>query len=221
MKRKGTSVRSGLALFHSTRAGEIVEWNRAAEQLSGIPAAEAVGRSCWDVIRGRDEAGALVCHRGCSVARLAREGRPVRCTDLRVRLPSGVDRVTVSTIVVADGDDGFVLHPLQVGGRPHAAPAPASAPPLTPRQREILALLAAGVRPKEIAVRLSLALPTVRNHINALLRRLGVSSQLEAVARARALGLVGNAAQAERTRRPPGDRSNRWKAERRRVSDPD
>src|SRR5512138_3316581 len=103
------AVRSGLPLFHTTRAGRIVEWNPAAEALSGIPAGDAVGRDCWEVIRGRDREGALVCHRGCSIARLAREGWPVRCADLRVRMPSGVDRLTVSTIVVGADDDAVVL----------------------------------------------------------------------------------------------------------------
>lgn len=183
-------VRSGLPLFHTTRAGRIVEWNRSAEELSGIAAGDAVGRSCWEVVRGRDAAGGLVCHRGCSVARLTREGWPVRCADLHVSMPSGVERLTVSTIVVGTGDDALVLHPMQVGSpaAPRAA-RPSHLPELTPRQRQILALLADGVRAKEIAAGLSLSVPTVRNHIHALLRRLGATSQLAAVAKARELGL--------------------------------
>jgi PAS domain-containing protein len=47
-------VRSGLPLFHTTRSGRIVEWNPPAEELSGNPAGDAVGRNCWEVIRGRD-----------------------------------------------------------------------------------------------------------------------------------------------------------------------
>ena len=107
-------VRSGSPLFHTDRAGRIVEWNRAAEALTGIPAGDAVGRCCWEVVRGRDAAGGLVCHRGCSVPRLARERWPVRCTDLHVRMPSGVDRLSVSTIVVGAGDDAVVLHTMEV-----------------------------------------------------------------------------------------------------------
>lgn len=190
MARSRSTVRSGLPLFQTTRSGRIVEWNAAAEALSGVPAGDAVGRSCWEVIRGHDAQGGLVCHPGCSVARLAREGWPVRCTDLRVHLPAGVEHLTVSTIVVGAGDDAVVLHPLHVvpPGRDAAAPSPAK-PELTPRQREILALLVDGVRAKDIASRLSLSVPTVRNHIHALLRRLGVDSQLAAVAKAHELGL--------------------------------
>lgn len=61
---------------------------------------------------------------------------------------------------------------------------------LTPRQRQVLALLAEGVPAKVIAVRLGLAEPTVRNHIRAILHALGCHSQLEALARARRLELV-------------------------------
>lgn len=187
---RAAGVRSGLPLFHTTRSGRIVEWNPAAEDLTGIPACDAVGRSCWEVIRGRDPRGGLVCHPGCSVARLARERWPVRCVDLHVRMPSGVEHLTVSTIVVGTADDTVVLHPLHVAPPSTDAPAPAAAiPELTPRQREILALLADGIRVKEIALRLSLSVPTVRNHVHALLQRLGVSSQLAAVAKARELGL--------------------------------
>jgi DNA-binding NarL/FixJ family response regulator len=63
-------------------------------------------------------------------------------------------------------------------------------PSLTRRQREILYLLVEGVRVKQIAARLTLSETTVRNHIRAILRELGAHSQLEAVARARALSLA-------------------------------
>jgi len=183
-------IRTGSPLFETTRAGRIIEWNRSAEELSAIPSSEAVGRSCWDVIRGRDAAGGLICHPGCSVVRLAREGWPVRCTDLAVSMPSGVKRLMLSTIVVGAGEDTVVLHPMEVVA-PDAVRAAAGsrAPKLTPRQREILALLVEGLCAKEIATRLSLSVATVRNHIHALLSSLGVNSQLAAVARARELGL--------------------------------
>jgi DNA-binding CsgD family transcriptional regulator len=62
--------------------------------------------------------------------------------------------------------------------------------PLSPRQREVLALLADGVQARDIGVRLGLSEATVRNHIRGVLRRLGCHSQLQAVARARELHLV-------------------------------
>ena len=61
---------------------------------------------------------------------------------------------------------------------------------LTPRQREVLALLAEGASTTQIAATLGLAEETVRNHIRQLLRRLGVHTRLAAVAHARREGLI-------------------------------
>jgi DNA-binding NarL/FixJ family response regulator len=58
-------------------------------------------------------------------------------------------------------------------------------PQLSPRQQQILALMARGVRVREIAAQLGLSETTVRNHVRGILKRLGCHSQLEAVARAR------------------------------------
>jgi len=61
---------------------------------------------------------------------------------------------------------------------------------LTPREREILTWMAAGLQNKEIAVRLKLSLATVRNHIHNTLEKLGVHSKLEAVSLAYRNGWV-------------------------------
>lgn len=62
--------------------------------------------------------------------------------------------------------------------------------PLSPRQRQVLVLLAEGCGPGAIADRLGLSPATARNHVSAVLRRLGSHSQLEAVAAARRRGLI-------------------------------
>jgi len=181
-------IRSGTAVFRTDPYGWIADWNPAAERLTGMPAKEAVGRPCWDVIAGRDDAGALLCHPGCSTARLAREGWPVRSVTANVRTRGGARRVTVSTIVVQNGgEEPIVLHTLHDAAETSAPAAEDGQPELTPRQREILGLLAQGVRARQIAVHLRLSETTVRNHIQAILLALGVHSQLEAVARAREL----------------------------------
>ena len=53
---------------------------------------------------------------------------------------------------------------------------------LSPREREVLACLAKGMSAQEITRDLFLSLATVRTHIRAILVKLGVSSQLAAVA---------------------------------------
>jgi PAS domain S-box-containing protein len=58
-------------------------------------------------------------------------------------------------------------------------------PHLTPRQAEVLRLLEHGRSTDQIASELHLSIETVRNHVRAILRALGVHSRLEAVAMAR------------------------------------
>jgi two-component system response regulator DesR len=75
--------------------------------------------------------------------------------------------------------------------RPHVT-APAEVPRLTPREREVLELLASGTQAQQIARELGLSLHTVRDHIRAILGKLGAHSQLDAVVTADRLGLIGH-----------------------------
>ncbi len=52
---------------------------------------------------------------------------------------------------------------------------------LTPREHEVLRLLACGLATDEIAQTLSISRLTARNHVNKVLEKLGVSSRLQAV----------------------------------------
>lgn len=61
---------------------------------------------------------------------------------------------------------------------------------LTPRQVDVLALLAEGLTDAAIAGRLSLSTRTVGHHVSALLGKLAVASRHEAAAAARRLGVV-------------------------------
>ena len=71
-------------------------------------------------------------------------------------------------------------------------PDPAAVVPsdLTPREREILALIVEGCSNADIAARLHMSVNTVRNHNQAILRKLGVRSRLEAAAEAVRTGLM-------------------------------
>lgn len=62
-------------------------------------------------------------------------------------------------------------------------------PNLTPRERDVLDLLAIGARNHEIARRLALSEKTVRNHVSALLLKLQVPDRTTAATRARDAGL--------------------------------
>ena len=75
-------------------------------------------------------------------------------------------------------------------------PAPPKSPQphakLTPRQREVLGLLAHGSSTRQIAELLHLSKETVRNHVRGILHALDVHSRVEAVATARAEGLIAD-----------------------------
>jgi LuxR family maltose regulon positive regulatory protein len=62
--------------------------------------------------------------------------------------------------------------------------------PLTPRQIEVLQLIAAGDSNPEIAQKLFIAVNTVKKHITNIFGKLGVTSRTQAVARARELELL-------------------------------
>lgn len=179
--------RSGDALFAFTRDLTVTFWNAAMERLTGISADEAIGRPCWDVLGAHEEDGTLVCHRGCSNARLACEGWPVPSRRLLVRTSEGRRKVWMSTIVAGLGEKRpTILHLLRNG----TVVAGGAGPRLTRRQTQVLELLADGVPAKVIAARLGIAETTARNHVQAILSELRSHSQLEAVARARELGLL-------------------------------
>jgi len=95
---------------------------------------------------------------------------------------------TSTTLIVGGqvvGLFGVMTRPAAVEHEP-----PVAAKRLTPRQLEVLQLLARGTTTDEIAADLHLSRQTVRNHVRALLERLEATSRLEAVAFARRDGLV-------------------------------
>lgn len=66
-----------------------------------------------------------------------------------------------------------------------------SRPSLTQRELEVLAYLGQGMHPKGIGTVLGITLGTCRGYLKSLHRKLGVTTQLEAVIKAQHLGLLG------------------------------
>jgi DNA-binding NarL/FixJ family response regulator len=67
----------------------------------------------------------------------------------------------------------------RIGASP-AAPAPADAPALTPREFEIVRLISAGLSNKEIARRLDIGLATTKSHVHNVLAKLNMQRRTQA-----------------------------------------
>jgi DNA-binding CsgD family transcriptional regulator len=146
-------------------------------------------------------------HRGAHfTAPVAPEAKPVSQLEFRkkvlgtarasdyhsvLRLRSGV-HVSVEIHAVALNEShrivgifGIVDVPSPSTGR---RPPPAAG--ITPRQHEVLRSLARGLSTAQMSELMGISPETVRNHVKALLRALGVNSRLEALVEARQRGLI-------------------------------
>jgi two-component system nitrate/nitrite response regulator NarL len=99
-------------------------------------------------------------------------------------LATAIRRAMRGDSVVAEEMTGKLIAALQASSAPAAAP-PAAAPAepgsgLSPREREILRLIARGASNKEIARELGIAETTVKIHVQHLLRKLKLSSRVQA-----------------------------------------
>ena len=79
-------------------------------------------------------------------------------------------------------------------GRPHAA-APETSDPedsfsLTPRELELAALVAGGLRNRDVATRLGISEGTAKLHLYNVYKKLGVANRVELVLRMRSAGLM-------------------------------
>ena len=61
---------------------------------------------------------------------------------------------------------------------------------LTPREVEVLKLLAQGLRNKEIAYQMQKSVSTVKQHISGMMLRLGVHTRTGIIIKAQKLGLI-------------------------------
>jgi len=114
---------------------------------------------------------------------------------VRAILPARVSADQLAAALEAAIAGLFIVHPAELSSMlPAASPASSRvaelAEPLTPREREVLQMLASGLANKEIAAKLSISDHTAKFHVASILGKLGASSRTEAVAVGIRRGLV-------------------------------
>ena len=114
---------------------------------------------------------------------------------VRAVLPSDLSPDQLVAALEAAATGLIVMHPGEVNQLFPAA-EPASHPlaeltePLTPRESEVLQMLASGLANKEIAARLAISEHTVKFHVASILGKFGAGSRTEAVSLGIRRGLI-------------------------------
>jgi PAS domain S-box-containing protein len=188
-------------MFVTDDRQRIVAWSSAAQRLLGFSPEEAVGRTCYQVVMGREPDGHPVCGRNCSVTRNARRLRGTASYEVVAHARDGAVKCLANTVLVIEGPEGgfHVVHLLRE--TPTAPPVARRVEPdrngaeplvesLTRRELEVLRLLAQGATIDEIAGALTISVLTARNHTANIARKLGAHSRLETVLQAMRRGLV-------------------------------
>jgi len=93
-------------------------------------------------------------------------------------------------VLVAEAEEADVVVSERVLATAAPAVVPGEGAALTPRELDVLRLVAQGLGNKEIAAELDLSASTVKYHLASVLAKLGVRSRTEAVSRGIRTGLL-------------------------------
>ena len=134
---------------------------------------------------------------GAEVSEQLHEAHP----EMRILLISGAGTISPA-VARAAGASGFVakdwgaadvvraVRMVALGQEVFAPSAAPNGKPLSPREREVMGLIAQGATNAEIAKKLFLSPHTVKEHTSAIYRKLGVRNRAQAVKAAQRLGLI-------------------------------
>ena len=130
-------------------------------------------------------------HRGTADLQFARKLQGTPATDYEIETVTREgERLTIDVSSVRLDRSTYCGAVFGLGVVSRPVPRAAAAARLTPRQLEILGLLARGASTNQIVKQLYLSRATVRNHMRDMLQALGANSRLEAVLKARSLDLI-------------------------------
>ena len=202
-------ARTADGVFALDQAERVVFWSAAAERITGYRADEVLGRPCYEIFSSEQRAGCHHCQPDCPVIRAARNQEPVPTYNVLVRTKADVPiLLNMSVIVPLESHESVcTIHlfrdathqlryetyveqilsaaaqlagPQQTLAQHVSQVAPLFAP-LSAREKEVLGLLVQGKSAREIAETLGISYVTVRNHLQALLRKFGVHTQRQVI----------------------------------------
>jgi len=152
-------------------------------RVIGFLHADRLGQPTPVAPQDRDSISLFAAHFGVLLARSVLAERIERLrSELRTELHGAVTRLdALCEAGIELGADAPVVRP--AAGRDVATPMPQRIALLTPREREVLELLASGATNRAVASELVVSQETVKSHVSAILRKFGASSRAEAVAR--------------------------------------
>ena len=187
-------ARGGVAALLAGRGEVAVVAQAAPDAAASAGAGAGALAAAWDLGPGAGaDAIRAAADAGVAVVALAASGAQAReawRSGARGLLPRSATGEALAAALVAVSHGLAVVDPELAADllRPPEPPAPAEA--LTPREREVLDLLAEGLANKQIAARLGISEHTAKFHVNAILGKLGAESRAEAIVRAARLGLI-------------------------------
>jgi PAS domain S-box-containing protein len=167
--------------------GRFVHMNEAAERASGRTNAQLLGHHFTEPLppEARESVAA-------QFRRAVECGEPTDFETVFIDASGHLRRVRAQHLPLRSG--GAIVGVLILAFDPRRPPSGAIGlqpqPRLTPRQREVLGLIASGLSTAEIATQLTISPETVRNHIRSLFSELNVHTRLEATAAGQRLGLL-------------------------------
>ncbi len=156
--------------------GIVIAQNKPARRMLGL----GTGKYCWDVV-GKlevDDGETLPCRRGCVLELLA---SGMDCSE-HTQFKLGGKRHEIACIPV----NGVVVCMLS----PTNSESPKVWLSLSPREREILVLLADGETTASAATRLGVCESTIRTHVEKMRNKLGVNTRAAVVAEGFRLGYL-------------------------------
>lgn len=187
-------ARGGLAARVAGREELSLAGQASPREAGAAAAARAPAVVLWDLGTGPVDEGALDAVGATPVVALAAEeaqaGEALRA-GARGAVFRGAEPEVLAAAALAVARGLAVLDPALAALflRPPREPGEGVGA-LTPREQEVLTLLAEGLANKAIAARLGISEHTAKFHVNAILAKLGVESRAEAIVRAARMGLV-------------------------------